>query len=140
MARDYNEVATQPEKSGWTGWVYFAAFMMTVMGVFQILIGLTALLNDRFYAAANGHLVVFDFTHWGWVHLLFGIVVLMAGTSLFSGHTWARVVAMILATLNLLLQFAFVSAYPVWSIIVMVVDIIIIYALTVHGGELKRED
>jgi len=130
---------TEKEASGWTGWIYFAGLMMVVMGIFQIILGLTALLNDKYLVALQGRLLVLDFTQWGWVHLLFGIVVLMAGTSLFSGHKWARVVGVILAMLNFTLQFAFVSVYPVWSIIMMVIDVMIIYALTVHGDEVKLD-
>lgn len=130
---------TGKEATGWVGWVYFAGFMMVVMGIFQIIVGLTALLNDEFLVALQGRLLLLDFTQWGWAHLLFGIVVLMAGTSLFSGHTWARAVGVILAMLNFTLQFAFVSVYPVWSIIMMVIDVMIIYALTVHGDEVKLD-
>ena len=125
------------EVTGWVGWAYFAGFMMLLVGAFQIIMGLTALLNDNFYIAQHGKLLALDFTQWGWIHLVYGIVVLMAGTSLFSGRTWARVVALILATLNFIAQFAFVGVYPIWSITMMVVDVFVIYALTVHGEELR---
>jgi hypothetical protein len=125
------------EVTGWVGWAYFAGFMMLLMGAFQIIMGLTALLNDKFYVAQEGRLLTLDFTQWGWIHLLFGVVVLMAGTSLFSGRKWARVVALVLATLNFIAQFSFVSVYPIWSITMMVVDVLVIYALTVHGAELE---
>jgi hypothetical protein len=131
---------TETEVTGWVGWVYFAAFMMFIMGMFQTIFGLTALLNDKFYVAAKGTLLVLDYTQWGWIHLIFGIVTLIAATSLFSGHLWARIVAALLATVNLMVQFAFLSVYPVWSIITMVVDVVVIYALIVHGGEVKVED
>jgi hypothetical protein len=131
MARNSNEV------TGWVGWVYFAGFMMVILGIFQSIAGLTALLNDQFYVKLQSHLLVFDYTRWGWIHLLFGILVIVAGTNLFSGRTWARAVAVLLVTANLIAQFAFVSAYPVWSIIMMIVDVLIIYALTVHGGEAR---
>ncbi len=123
--------------TGWVGWAYFAGFMMLLMGAFQIIMGLTALLNDKFYIAQQGKLLTLDITQWGWIHLLFGVVILMAGTSLFSGHKWARVVALVLATLNFIAQFSFVSVYPIWSITMMVVDVFVIYALTVHGAELE---
>lgn len=125
------------EATGWTGWVYFAGFMMTILGFFQAIEGLAALLNDKYYVALQSHLLVLDYTQWGWIHLTLGIVIVMAGISLFSGAAWARVVGVILAMFNLFAQFAFVSVYPVWSIIMMVIDVLIIYALTVHGGELK---
>lgn len=131
MARNSNDV------SGWVGWVYFAGFMMIVLGIFQSIVGLTALLNSTFYIKLQSHLLVLDYTKWGWVHLLFGILVIVIGSNLFSGKTWARVAAIILVTLNLIAQFAFVSVYPVWSIIMMIVDVLVIYALTVHGAEAK---
>ena len=134
MARNNNEV------TGWVGWVYFAAFMMVLMGIFQVIMGMTALLNDQYYVAAQGHLLVLDYTQWGWIHLLFGIVVIVAGSSLFNGRMWARVLATILVSLNLIAQFAFVSVYPIWSIIMIIIDILIIFALTVHGAEARVEE
>lgn len=126
--------------SGWVGWVYFAAFMLIALGFFQTILGFTALLNDEFLVSLNGSLLLFDFTTWGWVHLILGIVMMITGSGLFSGSTWARVVALILVMFNFLAQFAFVSVYPVWSIIMMVIDVLVIYALTVHGGEATLED
>ncbi len=129
MAKNSNDV------TGWVGWVYFAGFMMIVLGIFQAIAGLTGLLNSTYFVKLQSHLLVFNYTQWGWIHLLFGILVIVTGTNLFTGKTWARVVATILVTLNLVAQFAFVSVYPIWSIIMMVVDVLIIYALTVHGRE-----
>lgn len=128
---------TPQNVTGWVGWVYFAGFMMLMVGFFQTVLGLTALLNDKFYSSLNGTLVVWDFTTWGWIHLVFGLLLLLTGMSLFSGSTWARVVGTVLVSLNLMAQFVFVSVYPVWSIIMMVVDVMVIYALTVHGGEAR---
>jgi len=121
--------------SAWVGWVYFAAFMLVVLGFFQSFMGLTALLNNQFYVAVNGTLLVFDITTWGWIHLIFGIVAMVAGTALFSGSTWARIVAIILVGVNFVMQFAFVSEYPIWSIIAMIIDLLILYALIIHGRE-----
>jgi hypothetical protein len=125
------------EVTGWVGWIYFAGFMMLMMGFFQAVLGLTALLNDQFYVALHGKLLLFDFTTWGWIHLVLGIVVLLAGMSLFTGSMWARVVGVLIATFSILVNFTFLSVYPLWSIVVMIVDVLIIYALTVHGGELR---
>lgn len=130
MARNDNVNVT-----GWVGWIYFAAFMVLLAGIFQLISGFAAVLSPDFYKVQNGSLVVFDLTTWGWIHMLLGILLLCAGTALFSGKTWARVVAVILAMLNLLAQFAFLSEYPLWSIIIIAVDVLVIYALTVHGRE-----
>ncbi len=121
--------------SGWVGWIYFAAFMLIAIGFFQTILGFTALLNDEWLVSVGGTLLLLDYTTWGWVHLILGIVSMVAGTGLFNGSTWARVIAIILVLFNFLAQFAFVSVYPIWSIIIMVVDVLILYALTVHGRE-----
>lgn len=126
---------SQKQVTGWVGWVYFAGFMMVVMGIFQTIAGLTALLNDKFYVVTENSLAVFNFTTWGWIHLILGIVVLSAGSAIISGHVWGRVVGVVLATFSLLANFLFITAYPIWSIVVMVIDVLIIYALTVHGSE-----
>ena len=125
--------------TGWVGWVYFAAFMVLLAGIFQLVSGFAALLSPDYYRVVNGSLLVLDLTTWGWIHMLLGIALLCAGTALFSGKTWARVVAIILALLNLLAQFAFLSEYPIWSIIIIVVDVLVIYALTVHGREVIED-
>lgn len=129
MATNNNNV------SGWVGWVYFAGFMMLITGVLQMISGLVGLLNNKFYLAANGHLLVFNYVTWGWVELLLGLFVLLAGSAVLNGHMWGRVVAVILAVSSFVANFAFVSVYPVWSVIVMIVNVLIIYAITVHGSE-----
>lgn len=133
MAQNNNNV------TGWVGWVYFAAFMVLLAGIFQLISGFAALLNPDYFRVVNGTLVAFDLTTWGWIHLLLGIALLCVGTALFSGRTWARVVAIILAMLNLLAQFAFLSEYPIWSVIIIAVDVLVIYALTVHGREVIED-
>lgn len=134
MAQNNNNNVT-----GWVGWVYFAAFMVLLAGIFQLISGFAALLNPDYFKVINGTLVAFDLTTWGWIHLLLGIALLCVGTALFSGKTWARVVAIILAMLNLLAQFAFLSEYPIWSVIIIAVDVLVIYALTVHGREVIED-
>jgi hypothetical protein len=127
----------ETQVTGWVGWIYFAGFMMMLTGIFEAIAGLTALLNNNFYAVAANRLVVFDFTTWGWLHLLVGVVIMMAGMAVLSGHVWARIVGVMLAMLSIIANFAFITAYPIWSIVVIVADALIIYALTVHGSEAR---
>lgn len=126
------------EVTGWVGWVYFAGLLMVIMGFFQMVAGLAALLKDEVYVLREENLVVFDYTTWGWVHLALGVVVMAAGTAVVSGQMWGRVVGVLLAVFSIVANFTFVEAYPVWSIIIMIVDILIIYALTVHGAEARE--
>lgn len=133
-------MATQTNTpSGWVGWAYFASFMMMLAGALHIVAGLTAVFKDEFFVVTERSLLVFNFQTWGWVSLVMGLVVFMAGLELLRGAMWARVVAVILAVMSFVANMAFLNAYPLWSIIVMVVDVLIIYALTVHGSELREK-
>ena len=124
--------------TGWVGWIYFASLMMMLVGGFQAIAGLVAIFQDNFYLVTSDRLVAFDFTTWGWINLIMGIVVFLAGISLLSGAVWARMVGILLASLSLLANMAFLNAYPWWSVLMIVVDVLVIYSLTVHGGEMRE--
>jgi len=125
--------------TGWVGWAYFASIMMLVMGALQAINGLVGIFKGSYYLVSSTHIVAFDFRTWGWINLILGIVIFMAGLELLRGATWAKVVAVFLAGLSLIANMAFINAYPLWSILMIVIDALIIYALTVHGGELKQD-
>jgi hypothetical protein len=124
--------------SGWTGWIGFAAVLLGMVGVFQVISGLTALFNDEFYAVGDDGLVVeFDYTAWGWLHLGIGAFLLVASISLFAGAAFGRVVGVIVATLSAISNLLFISAYPAWSLLIIAIDVIVIYAIVVHGSDRK---
>lgn len=128
------------ERTGWVGWIMFAGVMMVLLGVFQAMEGLVALFNDEYYLVVGNDLVIsVDYTTWGWVHLLLGIVIAGAGLGLMAGQMWARVVGNIVAMLSAIANIAFLAAYPVWSTIIITIDVLVIYALTVHGSEAKAD-
>lgn len=130
---------TQAGRSGWYGWVAFAATMMVLLGVFHAIAGVVALVNEDYFLVTQSGLVVdADFTTWGWTHLILGTLVAAAGVSLFAGAAWARVVAVVVAMLSAVLNLAFLSAYPLWSAIMITVDVLIIYAVTAHGDAASR--
>ncbi len=126
------------EVTGWTGWVFFAGFMMIIMGFLQTIAGLTALLKNEWLVVTPERLLFLNFTAWGWAHLILGIVVLVAGFYVMHGSTWARILGVILAAVSLVANIAYVNVYPIWSIAIIVIDALVIYALIVHGGELKE--
>lgn len=131
-------MAQNNNSSGWVGWAYFAAFMMMFGGIFQAITGLAGIFKDTFYVTAQNHLLVFDYTAWGWINLVVGAVVFFAGLELLrSGAVWTRVVAVVLAGISLITSITFIEAYPLWSIIISIIDVMVIYALTVHGRELE---
>jgi hypothetical protein len=126
--------------SGWTGWVVFAGIMLIMLGAFQVIEGLVALFDEGYYLVATSGLVLHvDYNVWGWVHLIIGILAVATGLGLLAGNTAARVAGIILAVLSAIVNLAFIAAYPVWSTVVIAVDIIVIYAIVVHGRELKSE-
>jgi hypothetical protein len=122
--------------SGWTGWVVFAGVMAVTLGIFQIIQGVVALLDDGFYLVAPSGLIVdVDYNSWGWVHLGLGVLAVLIGMGLFTGNIVARVAGVIVAVLSALVNLSFIAAYPIWSTMIIAFDVIIIYAITVHGGE-----
>jgi len=127
-----------PEPTGWVGWIAFAGTMMVIVGIFHVIQGLVALFDDEYYLVGkNGLTVHVDYTAWGWVHLIAGIVVAAAGFGVYSGKMWARVVGVLVALGSAILNFAFIAAYPFWSTIVIAIDVFVILALTVHGKEME---
>ena len=130
----------QPERTAWVGWIMFASVMLILVGTFQAIAGLVALFNDDYYLVTRNDLVIsLDYTTWGWVHLLLGIVLVAAGLGLAVGQMWARVVGILVALLSAVVNIAFLAAYPVWSTIMIAIDVLVIWALTVHGKETKAD-
>jgi hypothetical protein len=127
------------QPSGWVGWIMFASFMMLLLGSFHAIQGLVALFDDQKLLVTDRDLIVLaDYTTWGWVHLIGGIILALAGFSLFTGWLLARIVGVIVAAASAITNVAFLSAYPIWSAIMIALDILIIWALTVHGAEMKK--
>jgi hypothetical protein len=127
-----------PDPTGWTGWVVFASFMMIMAGSFQAIEGLVAIFDDGFYhVTENGLVVNVDYSVWGWTHLLLGALLIICGIGVLAGNIVARVVAILLAGLSALVNLVFLEAYPIWGILIITVDVLVIYALIVHGRELR---
>ena len=117
--------------SGWAvGFTAFAAMMMILIGFFQAAMGLIAVFNQDFYVATPNYIFAFDIGTWGWIHLIWGVVVLLAGFAVLSGQTWARVVGTIIAIVSAIQAFAFIPYQPFWSIIVISLSVLVIWALT----------
>jgi hypothetical protein len=125
------------DMSGWAGMVVFAGTLLLLVGGFNVIYGLVALFKDQVLAVTNAGLVAFDVTTWGWITLIIGIIQILVGFGLFGGRSWAIVAGVVLAVLNGFNQIAFLQAQPVWSTIIIAIDVLIIYALTAHGRELR---
>jgi hypothetical protein len=121
--------------SGWAvGGVAFAASMMLVIGIFQIINGLAAILNDDFFVRVADYSFDLNITAWGWIHLLLGILVLFAGWGLFAGKAWSAAVAILIAILTAIDQFFFIPYYPFWSILIIALSMWVIWAVTRPGA------
>lgn len=141
LAAEYPEYDDRsgPPATGWAGWVVFGGVMLIMVGLFQVVQGLVALFDDGFYLVrTNGLVVNVNYNTWGWIHLAIGVIAALTGLGLLAGNMVARVMGVVIAALSALVNLAFISAYPIWSTIVIALDVIVIYAIIVHGGELKE--
>lgn len=136
-ANNMNDTGTGT--TGWVGWGWFAAIVIMVAGIFDAIYGLVAILmpNSAYFVTTDGDLLLFDTQGWGWWHLIIGLALIAVGAALIAGQTWARVVAIVLVVLNAIGQLALLPVQPWWSLVVLTLDVLVIYALTVHGRELK---
>jgi hypothetical protein len=130
---------TGERPTGWVAWLSFAAVMLVVIGLLQALQGLTALIDDGFYAVGrNGLVIDVDYSVWGWTHLLLGALAILTAAGILAGNTVARLVGVGIAMVSAIVNLVFLPAYPWWSSLVIVFDILVIYGLTAHGGEMKQ--
>ncbi|RKR20684.1 DUF7144 family membrane protein [Arthrobacter oryzae] len=126
--------------TGWTGWVRFAGVILIINGVFSGLQGLVALTGpDTYYLSTPGTLYIFDAKGWGWWNIAIGAGLILTAVALFSGATWARIVAVVVAGVSAVVQLMLIPQQPWWSFIVIAVDVLIIFAIIAHGEELKAE-
>ena len=130
--------STQSEPTAWVGMVIFAGTMLLMLGALQAMEGLVAIFQDDYYLVTrSGMIVSLDYTAWGWTHLIIGLIAVGVGIGVFAGQMWARVAGIVVAAVSILVNVAFLPAYPIWIMIVIGIDVLVIYALAVHGKEMK---
>jgi hypothetical protein len=121
---------TRANDSTWAGGVsVFAASMMLVVGAFQFFEGLVAVANDTFYVKTPNYVLQLDTTQWGWIHMILGAIVVLAGVFIFTGNIVARSVGILIAGLSALANFFWLPYYPLWSITIIAIDVFVIWAL-----------
>jgi hypothetical protein len=127
------------EEEGVSGWAWFTGALMGLVGLFQVITGIVALAGSGYYTVPARNLVIdAGYSTWGWVHLVLGLVALATGGGLAFGNTAARVVGVVLAGLSAVVNLAFIPAAPFAATLIIGLDVFLIYAITVHGGEPKR--
>ena len=126
--------------SGWTNWIRFAGVILLVNGIFSVVLALAALVGpNTYYAVTEGDVFLFDAAGWGWWNLIIGAFLILTAFGLFASATWARIVGVVLAVISAVVQLLLVPLQPWWSLIVIAVDVLIIYALIARGDEHRIE-
>ena len=124
--------------TGWVGWSFFAAVILILVGAIDIITGFIAIFDDNYaVATGNGGLIVFDPTGWGFTVLIIGVLLILAGFSILKGSLYGRIVGVLAAGLSAIANISTMRIYPIWSMTIIVICVLVIYALTVHGDELK---
>jgi hypothetical protein len=123
----------------WTGWIGFAGLLLVIIAFLDFFEGLIAIIRGEYYLLTPNQIVVFDLKTWGWLTLIWAVIIGLTGFGLISGATWARWTAIVLISINILTQLGFVGAaqYPLWALTVMFLNIIVLYALTVHWSDTR---
>jgi hypothetical protein len=116
-------------------WIAFAGVMMVILGSLDAIWGLAAILNDEIVVVGGHGALIFDITAWGWIQLLVGIVIGLTGLGLIVGNEMARVLGIFLLALNAVLQVVWFPAAPLWAFLMILLDVVIIYQLTVNWTE-----
>jgi hypothetical protein len=124
------------------GLTVFASIMLILIGIVQALAGLTAVINDDVSFWVTGeeanYWVTLDRSGWGWIHLILGIVIFLAGLGVLSGKIWARTVGVAIAAASAVVNFMFIPVYPFWALVIITLNVFVIWALTVRGGDINR--
>jgi hypothetical protein len=124
------------ERSSWAvGYAWFAAVILMMAGCFHIIAGVAGVLEDDFYAVTPNWIFEFDSTVWGWIHLIGGVLVVVAGFSILKGHMYGRVIGTAAAAVSAIANFMWLPYQPWWSILIIALDIAVIWALTAHGRD-----
>jgi hypothetical protein len=134
----YEQSTGYDQPTGWTGWIIFAGVIMIIGGALNLFYGIVAAVNDEWVVFTNRANVYLDVSEWGWVHIILGAIVLLAGIGVFSGNILARIVGVVVASISLIVNFFFIPVYPIWALTVIVIDVLVIWALTAHGREMRR--
>lgn len=139
---DYAAPAAHDEPTGsamWAlGFLFFATPVIVMAGAFQFFEGLAAIINGRFFLTPPNYAYHLDPTVWGWIHLLFGILMMVTGVFLALGKPWARIVGIIVLLVSSVAHFFTIPYYPLWSVLIIALNVVAIWAVAVHGRELEK--
>lgn len=121
----------------WAGWVRLAGIFMLIVGSLDFFQGLVAVIRSEYYQLTPNQIIVVDTTTWGWIMMIWGVLLLAAGFGLVNGASWARWFTIVVGSLNFILQLGFVgnATYPLWALTGVVLTIVVLYAVIVRWDE-----
>ena len=125
------------QRNAWSGWIAFAGWLMVIIGSIDAVEGLIAIIRHHYYVVAPQQIIVFDIKTWGWITLLWGILVALIGVGLLAASSWARWTAIVVASLSFILQLGFIASTPyvLWGLSVLALTTVVLYALIVRWDE-----
>jgi len=128
-------------KSSMAGWIGFAGMLMLILGGIDVFQGLIALFEDEYYVVTQSGFLAVDLTAWGWIMLLWGVLLVLAGLGLMAGQGWARWFTIVVVSLNFFAQLGFLgnSQYPLWALTALALNVVVLYALTARWQESQEE-
>jgi hypothetical protein len=126
-------------KGAWAGWIAFAGILLMIVGGLDFFQGLVAVIRDQYYVQGENGALVIDVSQWGWIMMIWGIVLALVGYGLVAGASWARWVAIIGISLNFIAQLGYDggSNFTLWSLCVLILNIVVLYALIVRWDDAK---
>ena len=121
----------------WAGWIRFGGILLLIIASLDFFQGLIAILRSEYYVLTPNQILVFDTTTWGWIMLIWGIVVGSAGLGLVMGATWARWFTIVVGSLNFIVQLGFIgdAQYPLWALTALALNAVVLYAVIIRWGE-----
>jgi hypothetical protein len=124
----------------WTGWIGFAGMLLVIIAMVDFFEGLIAIIRGQYYAITPNQIVLFDLKTWGWITLIWAVIIGLTGLGLLGGSSWARWTAIVLISINFLTQLGFAgsAAYPLWALTVQILNLVVLYALTVHWSATRE--
>ena len=125
------------QRNAWSGWISFAGWLMVIIGSIDAVEGLIAIIRGKYYVVSPQQIIVFDIKTWGWITLLWGILVALVGVGLLSASSWARWTAIVVASLSFIVQLSFIGSTPyvLWGLSVLALTVVVLYALIVRWDE-----
>jgi hypothetical protein len=123
----------------YSGWAVFVGVVLLIAGVFGLIMGIAAINNPYLFATSPQGLIVWNLNGFGWYHVVVGCLMIITSLGLFAMQNWARYIAVFLVTINAISQVFWLTTTPIWSLVMLGLDVVVIYGLTIRWSRLEEE-